>query len=556
MRETRFRVQMNRRSYALAAALVLPLSSVTVVAAVTHGDADATTLAVGAISSRGAFGGLDHAAVNGVAKLAAASEANGHAPVVVGTARERVSQVSATSTYDLPAAALAGYKHAEAAMALSSPGCHLSWTLLAAIGQVESDNGRYGGAVVLANGDTYPHILGPVLNGAPGMGAIADSDGGRYDGDLIWDRAVGPMQFIPGTWAAYGADGNGDGISDPNNIKDAALAAAHYLCAGGGDLRVEADARAAVLTYNHSESYVDLVLRLAAAYAAGQATVVPNGTPGPRPQPAPGPVERPAAHKQPQSPSEPPAGSDHPGGKGDGNGGGGNSTGGGGGNGNGNGGGGGNDNGNGGGGNGNGHGGNGNGGNGNGDDGGNQPPLTPIHHYPVVSNPPTTPPATPPAHHHHPKPGKPGPVQPAPVTGLLEADESGWSVAGVPLDFGADADLSAKVADFDADGRTRTLTKELTSLVGRPVILTVVETADPAATTIDAPEPTDAVTTDDVNPGAAPSAADDPSAVTPEVAPDEESVAVAITVDADGVVTSINGLAYSQAAPADQRAAH
>ncbi|MGI8702656.1 MAG: lytic transglycosylase domain-containing protein, partial [Nocardioidaceae bacterium] len=201
-----------------------------------------------------------------------AGPVRGDAPIVVGSVAQRVSRVSATSTYDLPAAALVGYRNAAASVAVTSPGCHLSWTLLAAIGQVESDNGRYGGAVVMANGDTSPHILGPVLNGAAGVGAISDSDGGRYDGDLVWDRAVGPMQFIPGTWAGYGADGNGDGVRDPNNIKDAALAAAGYLCAGGGDLRVDADARAAVLTYNYSVPYVDLVLRLAKAYAAGSAT--------------------------------------------------------------------------------------------------------------------------------------------------------------------------------------------------------------------------------------------------------------------------------------------
>ena len=44
------------------------------------------------------------------------------------------------------------------------------------------------------------------------------------------------MQFIPSTWMIYGADGNGDGIKDPFNIFDAALAAANYLCDAGGDL--------------------------------------------------------------------------------------------------------------------------------------------------------------------------------------------------------------------------------------------------------------------------------------------------------------------------------
>ena len=48
------------------------------------------------------------------------------------------------------------------------------------------------------------------------------------------DRAVGPMQFLPASWARYGADGNGDGVRDPHQLDDAALAAAAYLCAGPG----------------------------------------------------------------------------------------------------------------------------------------------------------------------------------------------------------------------------------------------------------------------------------------------------------------------------------
>ena len=47
------------------------------------------------------------------------------------------------------------------------------------------------------------------------------------------------MQFIPSTWALYGADGNGDGVADPFNIFDAAAAAAHYLCRAGGNLQTQ-----------------------------------------------------------------------------------------------------------------------------------------------------------------------------------------------------------------------------------------------------------------------------------------------------------------------------
>ncbi len=108
--------------------------------------------------------------------------------------------------------------------------CHLPFALLMAIGEVESSSLR--GRKLDAGHNVVPPVLGPQLSGG-GFAAIGDSDGGRLDGDPAWDRAVGPMQFIPGTWRLWGADGNGDGVADPQNVEDAALAAGRYLCAGG-----------------------------------------------------------------------------------------------------------------------------------------------------------------------------------------------------------------------------------------------------------------------------------------------------------------------------------
>ena len=127
-------------------------------------------------------------------------------------------------------------------------------------------------------GEVTPPIIGIPLNGSRGTAAIGDTDGGRLDGDTVWDRAVGPMQFIPSTWAGSGADGNGDGIKDPNNIFDAALATAAYLCRAvpGSDLTSDADQRRAAFSYNHSSAYVDKVMRAAAALAAA-ATAGPGG---------------------------------------------------------------------------------------------------------------------------------------------------------------------------------------------------------------------------------------------------------------------------------------
>ncbi|CUR58173.1 putative Transglycosylase family protein [metagenome] len=155
---------------------------------------------------------------------------------------------------------LAAYQSAASAVPAS---CHLPMTLLAAIGQVES--GNLAGRSLDAEHRAVPPVLGPVLNGK-GFSAIHDTDDGVYDGDRTWDRAVGPMQFIPGTWVRFGADLDGDGERNPQDVEDAAGAAAAYLCYGGRDLATTEGLHAAVLSYNHSETYVDLVLAWKATY--------------------------------------------------------------------------------------------------------------------------------------------------------------------------------------------------------------------------------------------------------------------------------------------------
>lgn len=143
------------------------------------------------------------------------------------------------------------------AVAAAPAACHLRVEHLAAIGQVES--GSVGGRAVDTDHRVVPAVYGPVLDGGP-FAVIRDTDGGRFDGDKAYDRAVGPMQFIPSTWAWAGADGDADGIRDPQNVYDAALATAGYLCRNGRDLDRSADLRAAVLSYNHSEEYLATVL--------------------------------------------------------------------------------------------------------------------------------------------------------------------------------------------------------------------------------------------------------------------------------------------------------
>jgi hypothetical protein len=168
---------------------------------------------------------------------------------------------------NIPPIALQAYGMADLTMRQVDPQCHLSWVTVAGLARIESNHGRYRGAQIEPNGDIEPRIVGVPLDGTSGNRTISDTDGGVLDGDPTLDRAVGPLQFIPSTWAKWRADGNNDGRADPDNIFDAALAAGRYLCAGGRDLASGQGWRSAVLSYNNSDDYGRRVYAAAEAYA-------------------------------------------------------------------------------------------------------------------------------------------------------------------------------------------------------------------------------------------------------------------------------------------------
>lgn len=164
--------------------------------------------------------------------------------------------------------ALEGYGKAQLQITAQKPSCRLGWNTLAGIGWIESGHGTTRGSVLLPDGRTSKPILGPALDGTKGTRAIkATAADHAATGDPDWDHAAGPMQFIGGTWARWGTDGNRDGIIDRNNIDDAALAAAMYLCAGGRDLSTGEDWSKAIHSYNHSNKYVLAVNKRANKYA-------------------------------------------------------------------------------------------------------------------------------------------------------------------------------------------------------------------------------------------------------------------------------------------------
>ena len=111
----------------------------------------------------------------------------------------------------------------------------------------------------------------PELRGN-GFAVINDSDNGRLDGNSRWDRAVGPMQFIPETWSYWETDGNGDGVADPQNLYDAAATAGQFLChlsrtRGSSPYSF-------VLGYNSSQTYVSNVMAAADGFGAAELPTV------------------------------------------------------------------------------------------------------------------------------------------------------------------------------------------------------------------------------------------------------------------------------------------
>ena len=160
------------------------------------------------------------------------------------------------------------YANAALRIGKEQPSCAVGWTTLAGIGYVESVHGTIGGRTLLDDGHSDPAITGPALDGEGDVAAIpSDVQSVQWHGDPDWDHAVGPMQFIPSSWEVWASDGDRDGATDPNDLDDAAYASARYLCADGRAMDGSGWS-AAVLSYNHSNVYVQQVYDAAAAYAS------------------------------------------------------------------------------------------------------------------------------------------------------------------------------------------------------------------------------------------------------------------------------------------------
>lgn len=237
---------------------------------------------------------------------------------------------------DIPLVALNAYVIAERILAIERPRCDMRWWMLAGVGKIESAHGHFGDSSLDADGHATVTITGPALDGRILEGAefltagsppppptaattelpaappaekppaetggsaegaiqggtagatdgdaeepvikrlalIADTDDGVLDGDTRYDRAVGPMQFIPQTWRTYETDGNHDDEAEPQNVYDAALASARYLCTAAGSMGTEDGLDRAYFAYNHDEAYTEAVK--AAAYAYQRRIRIPD----------------------------------------------------------------------------------------------------------------------------------------------------------------------------------------------------------------------------------------------------------------------------------------
>ena len=164
------------------------------------------------------------------------------------------TSTTTTGAAGLNAVLAAAYQQAADEAPQRVPACTgMTWQILAGVAQVESD--QAAGHQIAADGEITPPIVGPALDGSgTGGNTTVVHDGSGYA------HALGLFQFLPSTWAADGLNGRGTAAPpDVQNVFDASLTAAVYLCGTGRDLTQPTQLHDAIYSYNHSDAYVDQV---------------------------------------------------------------------------------------------------------------------------------------------------------------------------------------------------------------------------------------------------------------------------------------------------------
>ncbi|GAB17780.1 hypothetical protein GOEFS_039_00140 [Gordonia effusa NBRC 100432] len=168
--------------------------------------------------------------------------------------------------YQISERALRAYAYAAAAMDKAMPACKIGWSTLAGIGKVSSDNGSAGGASLAPDGTVSPAQRDLDQANPPKTPPLADTDAGKYDGNQLLDVTMGPMQILPSRWEQFATDADNNGKADPDNIDDASLTAARFLCAAGGDLSKSDGWTAAMNQFNATPGFAAKVHAIAAMY--------------------------------------------------------------------------------------------------------------------------------------------------------------------------------------------------------------------------------------------------------------------------------------------------
>ena len=134
--------------------------------------------------------------------------------------------------YDIPEAALRAYAYAAWAVA-KQKNCNLGWPTLAALGESLSNHGRANDSQLGDDGTTTVPLRGLNLFDPAHPQEVADTDAGLFDGDPTKDIPIGPLQIMPSRWEQFNAAVEPDAKPNPDNINDASLTLAGFLCSVG-----------------------------------------------------------------------------------------------------------------------------------------------------------------------------------------------------------------------------------------------------------------------------------------------------------------------------------
>jgi hypothetical protein len=174
----------------------------------------------------------------------------------------------------IPERALAAYAGGALRLSVTNPECGLTWNTLAGIGWVESHHGTIFDGYITDDGSMSEAVYGITLDGDNGTIAMPDFDDGNFDLDPNGDRAVGPMQIIPPTWAAWHVDGNLDGVEDGQSIDDSVLVSSGYLCYNSDTMTNRTGWNQSIRAYNDVPIYAIDVAAKADEYERATACTI------------------------------------------------------------------------------------------------------------------------------------------------------------------------------------------------------------------------------------------------------------------------------------------